>query len=125
MALDVDLPAPPGHMVVAIFAPYDRHRNAERTRAIIAARRARGLPVGRRSSIPKPIVDRIIAERRAGVSLHSIADRLNADGIKGSSGGRWYASTVRHALLVAEREQQGRDALPGSDASPDRAEHST
>lgn len=104
VALDIHPSTPPGRLVVATFAPHDRRRNAERTRAAIAARRARGLPVGRRSALPKEIVDRIVVERRAGASLYEIKDRLNADGIKGSGGGSWHASTVRHALLVAERE---------------------
>jgi DNA invertase Pin-like site-specific DNA recombinase len=118
VALDVHPPAPPGRVVVATFAPHDRRRNAERTRAAIAARRARGLPVGRRSLLPRDIVDRIVAERRAGASLYAIKDRLNADGIKGSGGGYWYASTVRHALLVAEREARSDPAR-----ADDHADH--
>ena len=104
VALHVDPPGPPGQIILATFAPHDRRRNAERTRAIVAARRARGLPVGRTSSLPQEILKRIVAERQAGASLYTIKDRLNADGIKGSNGGKWYASTVRHALLVAERD---------------------
>jgi Recombinase len=37
------------------------------------------------------------------VSLHGVADALNARGIHTARGGKWYASTVRNMLLRQER----------------------
>ena len=37
------------------------------------------------------------------VSLHGVADALNARGIHTARGGKWYAATVRNMLLREER----------------------
>ena len=71
------------------------------------------------SSLSKEIVDRIVAERQAGASLYAIKDHLNAEGIKGSGGGTWYASTVRHVLLSAERERGARQLAASNSSDPD------
>lgn len=99
VALEVDVRARHGRVVVATFAPYERRLLGERTRAALAARKAAGLHVGRKPAVPQEIVERIVAERQAGASLYTIARGLNADGISGSAGGRWYASTVRYVLM--------------------------
>ena len=57
---------------------------------------------GRPPILSPELIERIRAERRAGKSLRSIADDLNADGISTAHGGqRWWPSTVRGALLRA------------------------
>lgn len=49
--------------------------------------------------LPQQVVNRIVAERAAGMSLSSIADLLNDEGVPTARGGaRWYASTVRAVL---------------------------
>lgn len=57
----------------------------------------RGRPVrGLRAIDPDQaeIVVRIFTEFAAGLSTRAIAERLNADGIKGPTGGKWRASTI-------------------------------
>ncbi|HJV00878.1 MAG TPA: hypothetical protein VJ752_10030 [Burkholderiaceae bacterium] len=42
----------------------------------------------------------ILALRAAGAAFHLIAARLNGRGVKGPHGGRWYAASVRRAVLA-------------------------
>jgi hypothetical protein len=59
-------------------------------------------PSGRRA-IPEAIRERIRHERAAGFSYRQIADRLDADGVPtAQAGARWWASTVRGALVHAD-----------------------
>jgi len=44
------------------------------------------------------IVGEILRQRESGASLAEIAESLNAQGIDGKRGGRWYASTVRYLI---------------------------
>ena len=53
-----------------------------------------------RRAIPEPIRERIHSERQAGLSYRQIAERLQAEGVPtAQSGTRWWASTVRGAVL--------------------------
>jgi DNA invertase Pin-like site-specific DNA recombinase len=101
VALEADVRTQHGRVVLATFAPYERRLLGERTRAALAARKAAGFHVGRKPAVPQEIVERIVAERQAGASLHAIARGLNAEGVRSSAGGRWYASTVRYVLMSA------------------------
>jgi hypothetical protein len=51
------------------------------------------------------IVERILALRQAGAAMDTIAERLNAEGVKPRKGGQWYGPTVRNVLLRSERLQ--------------------
>jgi len=54
---------------------------------------------GRRSSLPREIVERIQREHAEGTSLAEIARSLTASGVPTSQGGRrWWPSTVRGIL---------------------------
>jgi DNA invertase Pin-like site-specific DNA recombinase len=111
--LGVDTSTPAGEAmanVLATFAQFERRLIGQRTREALAAKKAQGIHVGRRRAVPEPVVRRILNEREAGRSLQSIADGLNADGVKGSTGGRWYATTVRVVLRSVELEAQLRRA---------------
>jgi DNA invertase Pin-like site-specific DNA recombinase len=95
--------------VVAVFANLERRLISERTTAGLAEAARRGVRLGRPPSLSDAVVDRIVAERRQGGSLQTIADRLTSDGVAGAQGGRrWYPSTVRAALLSAERRARSR-----------------
>jgi DNA invertase Pin-like site-specific DNA recombinase len=107
VALAVDVRTRHGRSAIATFAPFERRFLGDRIRAGLAARRAAGLNVGRRRAVSPDIVARIVAERRAGASLPAIAGGLNADGISGSGGGRWYASTVRYVLTSIGSQREG------------------
>ena len=106
VALEVDVHTTHGRFTVAAFAPYERRLLAERTRAALAAKKAEGVRLGRRRAVPDAIINRVVAERKTGASLYTIAAGLNDDGISGSAGGRWYASTVRSVLNGVERDAQ-------------------
>ena len=103
----------------AALAEKERAMISTRTKAALAAAKARGVKLGgpklskaRTSAVVtiKALADQnaanvlpVIREiRRAGVtSLHQIADALNARGITTPRGGRWYASSVSNVLARA------------------------
>ncbi|UGS35245.1 recombinase family protein [Capillimicrobium parvum] len=109
--LALDTPADPttpmGEAMVSImatFAQLERRLIGQRTRDGLAAKRAAGVRLGRRSELPVTVVSRIVRERAEGRSLRAIAEHLNADSVATGQGGkRWYASSVRAALSAAER----------------------
>jgi DNA invertase Pin-like site-specific DNA recombinase len=100
----------------AALAQKERAMISARTKAALAAARARGvtlggpdLPKARKRAVAsiKTLADQhaanvlpVIRElRRAGAtSLHQIANALNARGITTPRGGQWYASSVRNVL---------------------------
>ena len=103
----------------AALAQKERAMISSRTKAALAAAKARGVTLGspqllkaRKNAVTtiKALADQhaanvvpIIREiRRAGAtSLHQIADALNARGITTPRGGQWYASSVRNVLQRA------------------------
>jgi DNA invertase Pin-like site-specific DNA recombinase len=119
-ALDfrLDTSTPTGAMVAQILivvAEWERRTNAERTRNALAAKRARGEPVGRASVVDDPeLAERIQALRGSGLSLHEIARRLSEEGVQTVRGGtRWRASSVQSALgYERPAARRKRSALP-------------
>lgn len=103
----------------AALAEKERAMISTRTKAALAAAKARGVVLGgpklakaRKSAAAsiKALADQhaanvlpVIREiRRAGAtSLHQIADALNSRGITTPRGGEWYASSVRNLLKRA------------------------
>lgn len=102
-ALDTTTPA--GRFtanVLASAAQYERELIASRTREGMAQRKAEGATFGRPRLMPDDVVERILTERAAGLSLARIADGLNRDGVPTAHGGSaWHASTVKR---VCDRE---------------------
>lgn len=109
------------HMLAA-FAEHEREMISQRTKAALAAAKARGVKLGNprwqesvskaaaaRRRTPAETAAKTIREmRQQGLSLRAIAQRLNDAGMKTPSGkGNWYASGVR-ALLRME----GKESLP-------------
>jgi DNA invertase Pin-like site-specific DNA recombinase len=109
--------------VMAAMAEHEREMISERTKSALAEAKKRGVQLGNprwRESIGKAIaahspraasahITQILGEMRAQrKSLRQIAAQMNALGLKTPSGGRWYASTARAALLKA------RPALAGA-----------
>jgi DNA invertase Pin-like site-specific DNA recombinase len=109
----------------ASFAEEEARKISERTRAALAARRARGLPLGAANpkcqnltpesrlrgsyaagkrnqelaqagyDFVKPI---ILGMRRKGVTLQEIANHLNSEGIPTRRGKKWFPATVKIVL---------------------------
>ena len=55
-------------------------------------------PYGSRDGEAK-VISRILALRKAGAAMDTIADTLNVERLAARSGGQWYGSTVRNILL--------------------------
>src|SRR5262249_26273561 len=96
--LGVDTSTPSGEMmanVLASFAQFERRLIGQRTAEALRAKRAAGVRLGRPRTLPNDIRRRIAAERHAGATLASIAERLNRDCVPTAHGaGRWSTSSV-------------------------------
>lgn len=103
-----------GRMVfkmLAVLSDFERDQIGERTKMALAHKKAKGevyAPVpfgfdaieGRLVEVKREsrIVAEIMRQRAAGVSMNEIASNLNAQGIQGKRGGKWFASTVRYVI---------------------------
>src|SRR6056297_4363333 len=109
--------------IMAAVAEQEGRTNSERTKAALAAAKARGVKLG--WSMPERASEQRLAARKGaavnraralahaenilpvveqirarGASLRQIAAELNARGVKTARGGKWYATTVRNILVV-------------------------
>ena len=110
----IDTTTAAGRMVfkmLAVLADFERDQIGERTKMALAHKKAKGevyAPTpygfdaieGRLVEVKREakVVAEILKQRNAGASLADIAESLNAQGIEGKRGGRWYASTVRYLI---------------------------
>ena len=118
--------------VMAAVAEHEAQAISDRTRAALAAAKARGVALGwsmpRRAGEQRhaarkgaernarkadqhaanvlPVIRQIAAR---GASLRQIADELNTRGIKTARGGLWYAATVRN-VMARENEIEAQAA---------------
>ncbi|MGE5696633.1 MAG: recombinase family protein [Candidatus Sericytochromatia bacterium] len=103
--LGVDLTTAAGRMVamnLVNFAQYERELISERTKAGLAAKRARGERIGRPRQAPPGVVRRIVMDRNTGLSFTKIATTLAAEGILSPAGlPTWQTSTVRRIYASA------------------------
>lgn len=92
--------------VMGGVAELERAMISDRTKAALAVKRAQGVRLGRPSSLPVEVVERIVTERDRGLSLPAIARGLVADRIPTAQGGAtWYPSTVRAVLHSQDAER--------------------
>lgn len=103
--LNLDLTTAAGRMIahqLMTFAQYERELISERTKAALAAKRARGERLGRERLVTPGLVRRIVMERNTGLSFARIAAALEAEGIPSPSGRpNWQASTTRRIYAAA------------------------
>ena len=100
--------------MLSVFAEFEREQTSARTKAALAAARARGTQLGnprwnesleqaRRAKNPtKPapqVIEMMRQHRGEGMTLRAIADRLNALGMRTPKGSVWYAATVSNAMM--------------------------
>lgn len=103
--ISLDLSTAAGRMMartVVNFAEYERELISERTKAGLAAKRARNEPIGRPRLAKPGVVRRIVLDRNTGMSFGKIAAALEAEGILSPAGRpNWQASTVRRIYASA------------------------
>jgi DNA invertase Pin-like site-specific DNA recombinase len=100
--------------ILAAVAEHEREMISQRTRAALAAAKARGTRLGNPRPLealkkanaakahlfPAPETLMLISEwNKAGRGLRGIARELNRLGIRTPRGKQWYASTVRNQLV--------------------------
>jgi DNA invertase Pin-like site-specific DNA recombinase len=89
---------------LSLAARFEWRRISERQREKHDELRRQGRPRGR-ETVPSAVADQIIAERDAGASWQSIADRLDGDRVPTARGGTsWRPSSVRSAYLTRRAE---------------------
>jgi DNA invertase Pin-like site-specific DNA recombinase len=102
--LGVDTTTPNGELVANIMismAQWERRIIGERTKSALAAVRARGTHVGRKSNVDPETLRLIRILRDSGHSWQKIADALASEGIPTAQGGKWHAATVRKLHAAA------------------------
>ena len=102
--LGIDTTTPAGELVanvMAAVAQWERRVIGERTKDALAAAKAKGVHVGRRSTVPPDVRDRVRRLRRDGYTFRQIADALNDDQVPTGQGGTcWRPSAVRSVAVV-------------------------
>jgi len=120
--------------IYAAMAEHEAVQVSQRTKAALAAAKARGRKLGwsipsrrgeqAQASMKGVVVNRAKADQRAAnvlpvireieragvTTLQGIADALNARGIRTARGRRWYASTVRNLLVRADQVEGVKNA---------------
>lgn len=91
--------------VIVAVAQWERDSTAERTKAALAALRARGKPTGRPAVADQPELAARIRRMRETMTLQGIADALNAEGVPTIRGAaRWGVSSVHNAAGYKRRK---------------------
>lgn len=103
----LDMTTPVGEMVASILAAvaqFERARIGQRTSEALQRKRAQGIHIGRRSTLPAEVIQYIVEAREAGLSYQIIADALNADGVPTGQGGQlWRRNAVREVVVRQSR----------------------
>lgn len=100
--LDVDTSTTNGELIMNIMvslAQWERRIIGDRTKSALAALKARGVRLGRKSGVDAETIKVINMLRSADLSYQKIAAALNDQGVKGGQGGKWHATTVRRLYL--------------------------
>lgn len=91
--------------MIGVWSQLEADIISERTRDAMAALKASGKRIGAPDMSAKApeLVERIAQLRDRGLSIRAIADKLNADGVPGLRGGKWWTKNVRSALAQSLR----------------------
>lgn len=96
--------------ILAAVAEHERKMISERTKAALAAAKARGRALGANGRVLAdqnkaeavdrlaPIAERLRAFKAEGLTLRRIAETLNAEGIASPGGASWHPTNVQRAL---------------------------
>lgn len=98
---DLDTTTAAGRMFAGVmmqFAQFERELIGERTRAALAAARARGVRLGAPVAIPSSVESDVLDMWGRGFTLKRIAGELTACGVPTVRGGPWAASTVSRII---------------------------
>ncbi|GAB3586343.1 recombinase family protein [Calidifontibacter terrae] len=100
--LGIDTTTPAGELVanvMAAVAQWERRVIGERTKDALAAAKAKGVHVGRRSTVPSDVRERVRNLRASGYTYRQIADALNDDQVPTGQGATcWRPNAVRCVL---------------------------
>ncbi len=89
--------------MIGVWSQLEADLVSERTRDALAHAKNTGTRLGAppMSELVPETVQKVATYRAEGLSLRAIVDRLNAEGVKGGRGGKWWVRTVRAALAQA------------------------
>ena len=108
--LGVDTTTTNGKLIANIMialAQWERELIGDRTKTALAAVKARGTHVGRKSGVSIETLRLIRALRSSGLSWQKVADALTSEGVPTGQGGAWHAATVRRiAMREATRDDE-------------------
>jgi DNA invertase Pin-like site-specific DNA recombinase len=100
--------------IYAVMAEREARVIGERTKAALAAAKARGQVLGANGKVlaakhkaeasarVAPLAGVLMAYRAQGLALRAIADRLNGESVSSPGGGHWHATNVQRALRRVE-----------------------
>jgi DNA invertase Pin-like site-specific DNA recombinase len=107
---DLDTTSASGRLVASVMgsvAEWERRVIAERTKAALSARKARGKRLGRPVVLAEATRARIAALHAAGTSQAAIARQLTAEAVETATGKTtWYPATVRNVLLSLDLDAE-------------------
>ena len=116
--LGVDLSTAGGEFLANVLASasqWERRIIGQRTKDALAEKRAQGVRLGRPTTLPQAVVERIVAARNDGHGWSVIARDLNAEQVATAHGGaKWHPSTVRAVVQSRGSSQCHSEIVPSS-----------